>query len=53
MQTALDTHTIAYRLPALLDELSADTGFEYDPALDDLEREFAEIRLGFRNGSHH
>lgn len=33
-----------------LDDLSAGCDTDFDTAYDDLDREFAELRLSFRNG---
>jgi hypothetical protein len=41
-----DTSTAASRLAAPLDDLSAGCDADFDAAGDDLEREFAELRLG-------
>jgi hypothetical protein len=40
-----DTPTAASRLAALLDDLAAGCDADFDAAHDDLEREFAELRL--------
>jgi hypothetical protein len=49
MQYIQETYSAAYRLPGLLDELSAGCDSEFDVVYDDLEREFAELRLQFGN----
>jgi hypothetical protein len=41
-----DTPTAASRLAALLDDRSAGCDADFDAANGDLEREFAELRLG-------
>jgi hypothetical protein len=50
-----DTHATACRLASLLDGLSAGCDPDFDAASDDLEREFAEIRLrlGSSSRNHH
>jgi hypothetical protein len=53
MQPNHDAHASAHRLASLLDELSAGIDHEFNAAHDDLEREFAEIRLGLGSGNHH
>ena len=48
-----DTHTSFFRLTSLLDDLSAGCDPDFDAACDDLEREFAEIRLRLGSSNHH
>ena len=45
MQNIFDTHAINSRILSLIDELSAGCDAEFDAAYDDLEREFAELRM--------
>jgi hypothetical protein len=45
MQTVHDTLTTNARLVHVLDELSAGCDADFDAEYDDLEREFAELRL--------
>jgi hypothetical protein len=46
MQTIFDTtHAVDGRILNLIDELSAGCDSEFDTVYDDLEREFAELRL--------
>jgi hypothetical protein len=39
----------AYSLPGLLDKLSAFPILDFDPEYEELDREFAEIRLHFNH----
>lgn len=39
-----DAPSAFFQLAALIEERAARCGSEYDPVLDDLEREFAELR---------
>jgi hypothetical protein len=41
------TPTSAYQLTALIEDLSAGLDPDFDTTFDDLEREFAELRLTF------
>ena len=46
----IDIHTAQPSFPdlaGLIEDLAARCGSAYDPALDDLEREFAELRCQF------
>ena len=45
MHNTLDIQSEAHRLLNLFDQLPA--GWEFDPAYDDLEREYAELRMAF------
>ena len=47
MQHIHDTHAAGYHLVSLLDELSAGCDPEFDAAYEELDREFAELRLQF------
>jgi len=49
MQHLHDAQTAASRLVTLLDELTAGCDPDFDTADDELEREFAEIRLHLVN----
>ncbi len=49
MQTTYDTHAIYSRLFSLSDELSAGCDAEFDTGYDDLDREFAELRMQLGN----
>ena len=49
MHTIHDTHAIRSRLLSLTDELSAVCDAEFDVVSDDLEREFAELRMQLGN----
>jgi hypothetical protein len=50
MQTIFDTnHAVSSRILSLIDELSAGCDTEFDTVYDDLEREFAELRLQLGN----
>ena len=49
MQTIHDTHAIYSRLLSLSDELFAGCDAEFDTAYDDLDREFAELRMQLGN----
>ena len=49
MRTHHNTPSTLYHLASLLDELSAGCDAEFDAGYDDLEREFAELRLQFGN----
>jgi hypothetical protein len=49
MQHRHDIHAAAYHLASLLDELSAGCDDEFDDTYEELEREFAELRLQFVN----
>jgi hypothetical protein len=49
MPTIRDIHAESLRLASLLEELSAGCDPDFDTAYDDLEREFAELRLQFGN----
>jgi hypothetical protein len=45
MQTTCDTYGFNSRILSLIDELSAGCDADFDAHYDDLEREFAELRL--------
>lgn len=45
MQTTYDTHALNGRVLSIIDELSAGCDHEFDSVYDDLEREFAELRM--------
>jgi hypothetical protein len=47
MQPYFDSHTVTSRVLTLIDELDAGIDPDFDIARDDLEREFAELRLQF------
>jgi len=49
MQTSYDTHALNSRVLSIIDELSAGCDHEFDSVYDDLDREFAELRLHNRN----
>jgi hypothetical protein len=49
MQHIHDSQTAASRLASLIDDLSAGCDSEFDAAYDDLDREFAELRLHLAN----
>ena len=49
MQTIYDTHAINSRVLRIIDELSAGCDHEFDAVYDDLEREFAELRMQLGN----
>jgi hypothetical protein len=49
MQTITDYDAITCRFHQLADELSAGCDSDFDPAYDDLEREFQELRLQLGN----
>ena len=49
MQHIHDAQTAASHLAILLDELSVGCDPDFDAFYDDLEREFAELRLHFGN----
>jgi hypothetical protein len=49
MQNTYDTHAFNGRIVSLIDELSAGCDAEFDAHYDDLEREFAELRLQHGN----
>jgi hypothetical protein len=49
MQHIHDTHSAPSSLVSLLDELSVGCDAEFDASYDDLEREFAELRM--QNGN--
>lgn len=43
------TESAVMHLTGLIEDRTARCGGEYDPVLDDLEREFAELRCQFGN----
>jgi hypothetical protein len=47
MQNIHDIYSESLRLARLLDDMSAGCDPDFDAAYDDLEREFAELRLQF------
>lgn len=49
MQNIRDIHSEFLHLASLLDDFSAGCDPDFDVAYDDLEREFAELRLHFGN----
>jgi hypothetical protein len=49
MQTIHDTNAVNSRLLSLIDELSAGCDTDFDSVYDDLEREFAELRMQGRH----
>jgi hypothetical protein len=49
MQHLQNASPAIYRLPSLLEELSAGCDSEFDFAYEELDREFAEIRLQLSN----
>jgi hypothetical protein len=49
MQRIHDAHNAASRLVSLLDELTAGCDSDFDTADEELDREFAEIRLQLEN----
>jgi hypothetical protein len=52
MQHIHNVNSANYRLVSLLDDLSAGCDPEFDAHYEELEREFAEIRLQLGNGNH-
>jgi hypothetical protein len=49
MSNIREIHAESLRLLSLLDDLPAGCDPDFDTAYDDLEREFAELRLHFGN----
>lgn len=49
MQTIQTIHAEAYRLASLLSDYAAGCDPEFDAAYEELDREFAELRLHFGN----
>jgi len=47
MQHITDIHAVNSRMLQIIEELSAGCDSDFDTAYDDLEREFAELRLTF------
>jgi hypothetical protein len=49
MQTIYDTHAVNSRVLSIIDELSAGCDHDFDSVYDDIEREFAELRMHHRD----
>ncbi len=49
MQTIFDTHALNSRVLSIIDELSAGCDHDFDSVYDDIEREFAELRMHNRD----
>lgn len=49
MSPIQDAHFAAYRLAALIEDLSAGCDADFDTDLEELERQFAELRLTLGN----
>lgn len=49
MKTSHDIHAEAYRLASLLSDYPAGCDLEFDAEHEELERQFAELRLQFSN----
>jgi hypothetical protein len=49
MPNIRDVHAESLRLASLLDDLAAGCDSDFDTSYDDLEREFAELRMHFGN----
>ena len=48
-QNSYDSRAVTSRLMSVIDELSGGCDADFDAGYDDLEREFAELRMQHRN----